>query len=124
MFGSMFSGLFGGKNTPMPNADLQMGDAFGQAAMGSPGAFGQGMPTGGMDKNRLAMMLMQGGRGFGMGAGGFGAAQMPQLRNVYQNMTPMQAPGQQSIFDHIGMTTPEERARFMRAMQQQGYGRF
>lgn len=93
MFGNMFSGMFGNKNTPMPGADLQMGDAIGQAAMGSPAAFGQGMPQQGMDKSKLATMLMQGMRGFGMGAGGYGSSQMPQMRNVYQNMTPPQQGG-------------------------------
>lgn len=96
MFGNMFSGMFGkGPQSPMPNADLQMGDAIGQAAMGMPEAFGQGMPQG-MDKNRLAMMLMNAKQGFGMGMGGYGQQQMPQLRNVYQNMS---APQRTMMFD-------------------------
>lgn len=97
MFGNWFSGMFGNKASgAMPGADLQMGDAIGQAAMGMPEAFGQGMPQGGMDKNRLAQMLMNAKQGFGMGMGGYGQAQMPQLRNVYQRMS---APQQTMMFD-------------------------
>lgn len=98
---NMFSGMFGKKNGPMPNADLQMGDAIGQAAMGSPQAFGQGMPEQGMDKNKLAMMLMMSQRGFGMGSGGYNnGGQMPQIRQSYQ---PMTGPQQMQWFNPNGM---------------------
>lgn len=90
MFGNMFSGMFG-KQNPMPDADMQMGDAIGQAAMGAPEAFGQGMPQ--QNDPRLAMMLMRGLGGFGRG---MGQQQMPQLRNVYQNMS---APQRTVMFD-------------------------
>lgn len=86
---NMFSGLFG-KKQPLEMQNSP--DALGQASMGAPEAFGQGMPQQGMDKNRLAMMLMMGQRGFGMGMNGFNQP-APQMRNPYQNMTPPQQSG-------------------------------
>lgn len=80
MFGNMFSGMFKPGNPTPGYGEGMFPDAIGQAEMGAPNAFGQGMP-GGFDRNKLAMMLMQGMGGIGAG---MMRGQRPQLRNVYQ----------------------------------------
>lgn len=95
MFSNLFGGMFGSKAPVNMN---QAPDALAQASMGAPAALGGGKKAGGkFDPSLIASMM----RGFQMGSGGFGSAQMPQFGQFYRPMG-----GQQQgsfMFDPMGM---------------------
>lgn len=100
MFGDLFSGMFG-KKPDMPMDMTQGADALGQAAAGDNGAFGNNSSGPGfmgrllsqfqnMDPMQKYMLMNRIGNGFSSGMNGVTGAKMPQVGNVYQNMTPAQ----------------------------------